>query len=93
MGAMAAQDRIRDDEADKLVRRAAAAYLADPSTAGQPWPDGAESDMERHGGLAYVVLRGGRGAKVLAVYRVRRGRGGAGTGQLKRLERPPAGLE
>ena len=62
---------------DELTRRAMAAYFR--SGAEGPVPESGHSGTERYEGLEYVVLRGGTGPRLLAVYRIQP------RGQLKRL--------
>lgn len=70
---------------DDLTARAFSAYFRTAAADGAPdQPSAAESGIETHDGLTYVVLRNVRG--VLACYRVRN------DGKLKRLVRVPAAL-
>lgn len=63
---------VKSDQ-NRVMRRAAAAYLADEDTTGR-WPDEVNSGLESHGEgrlrLLYAVLRDVRGT-VLAAYRLR----------------------
>ncbi len=67
---------------DDIIRRAKAAWFR---SGGSDQPSATSSEAEKHGGKWYAVLRNQRG--VLAVYRVRN------DDKLKRLVRPPAGIE
>lgn len=72
------------ENAAELEHRAFAAYFRACRGASVDQPNGSLSGFEWIGDRGYVVLRGGQGSGILAVYRVR-----AYDGVLKRLRRAP----
>ncbi len=83
------QATLTKAERTAVVRRALAAYFADPTEHG--WPDAPSCSVVRRAGLNYAVVVDAA-METLAVYRLRRELGTTGAGQLKRLKRPPGGL-